>query len=135
MNYWRELGINFKEIKHPEEALQSEKNIYFLKGDARDLSLFPDLSIDMASSFYIGWSMIGKKGVYEDLNRILKDNGKIILSTDGPSSLPVFFRDLVVKSITKFVYPQNMKLESHKKLASKYVYDKHVLVYKKNNLN
>lgn len=130
MRYWARLGIEFREISEASEAVKTKGRLYLLKRDSRNLDDFPALSVGMVTAFYISTYMLGRDGAFVGVNRILKPDGSLTITTEGPTFVPSLFRGLIVRKAGRFFVP-NLKLAKAFDIDGPQVYDRCVLIYEK----
>jgi SAM-dependent methyltransferase len=131
MKYWDRLGLDFTEVSTLSTALNLDGKLSFAKMDAKNLGEFPNSSVDMATAFYISGYMLGKKGPFSDVARVLKPNGKFAMTTEGPTQLFPFMRGPVFKLASRLFKPEGLQLSSESVISQPEVYDRFVTVYSK----
>ena len=131
MNYWKGLGVDFCETFEVPEAVVTKGKLYFMRRDTRDLSDFPDSSIDMATAFYISGYMTGKNGAFVNVQRVLKPQRNLTITTEGPTILPSFLRAASVKGLSIIQKPKGLRHIETFTIDNPQVYDKNIIIYEK----
>lgn len=131
LDYWKKLGIEFCQISEASSAFRTNGKLYFMARDARDLSDFPDNSIDMATAFYISGYMAGRNGAFAKIHRVLKPQKKLIITTEGPTTLPPLLRGAAVKVLSLVQKPEGLTGGKTFTINNQEVHDRHVVMYEK----
>jgi SAM-dependent methyltransferase len=129
MNYWKTLGVEFKEITNAVDLFSSD-GLYFLARNASHLTELPDSSVDLITSFYLSGYMIRKNGAYNSCSRILKKSSRLIITTQGHDVLPKMIRRPFVQLLGRYWRLNGL---DYKGLfaADKTVHDRFILTYNK----
>jgi len=131
IKYWEKQGIKIEKNYDLEKAVFTNNKLYFANMDSRKINHFPDSSVDFVTSFYLSAYMLGKNGAYQNVHKVLKPNGKLILSTEGVLNVPEFARGLLVKTLGKRIVPKGLKFEKMITMDKNKAYDRYVIIYKK----
>ena len=128
--YWRNLGISFEIRDTFEEALQCDGPIVFMNRDIRNRGVESSKKFDSAYCFYVSEYMLTGEKVFESLTSTLKPGARFILTTEGPTKLPLFLRRSAVRILANCCLPQGMHYNHTLSLGSE-VYDRHVVIMTK----
>lgn len=131
MNYWNKLGIEFEHREDISSVTNTTGKLYFSQRDSRRLDELPKQSIDMVTAFYISGYMAGKNGAFREVETILKPQGNLTITTEGPIELPFFLRGVAINVVSRLMGPKNLKLTSTQAIEDPRVYDKFILTYDK----
>lgn len=131
INYWENQGIQAEKNFSFDTATSTNGKLYLENMDSRKINLFPNESVDLVTSFYLSTYMIGKNGAYQNVHKVLKPDGKLLISTEGPLKK----YDLVNKKLVNLsgilFAPKGMKFESMLVLKKNEAHDRYLIMYRK----
>lgn len=138
------LEINdgmFRESIEMQKKENLQPPIEFIVGSADNLP-FPDKSFDIVLAFFMLYHMPDIQKTLQEWKRILKDNGKVLISTGSPLNKPKHkkFKKMVETLIGKTASPQfssSFNLENAEeqltgvfKIVDKFVYEGQIKIEK-----